>query len=571
MSAISSRAIIEELIDKDLTNLAQEISIQLSSIDTPETSYAELIRLLELTHSNLTAYAYSVDLSSPESTLNSIEFIRDHIRPSEANQEAITTILGLLDEYQALSNQVVYQTQNYLYLTNVVLAGLAGEYIYFSEELHSAMNDQFLQESQITRSQINAAEQSTLFLSIALLFSVVGSFLALGYFLYRLASLERSLRESSRRHKLIIDQANTGIAEVGLDGSWISVNQKICEMFDYSEDKLTSLTWQDITHPDDLGIDMSLVEKIVNGEIDHYTLDKRYLRRGGVIFWARLKVAAHKNEQGELLNFISTIENIDDLKQQEKLLLKTNTGLEKEVEERLKELERSNAELEQFAYIASHDLQEPLRMVSSYMQLVEDRYKHLLDDDGKEFINYAVDGALRMQALIKSLLEYSRVGADQTVHKIVDMQSVLDEAEQYLEKLINTSNALITSDELPTIFGNKLQLIQLLLNLIANAIKYTASDEQPKIHISAARSGQNDEWLFSVQDNGIGFDQEHADKIFVIFRRLHTKEEYAGTGIGLAVCKKIIERHGGQIWAKSQPGKGSTFFFTLRSTDEGGY
>lgn len=563
--AVNSKTITEKIIQQDLADTSQEICSQISSSPSKGNSLAQIVQLIELTRLNLTAYSYRADAISEEGILQSIEFIRAQIEASPEIEDK-TLVLATLNEYQQLANQVVSQTQNYLYLTNVVLAGHANEYVYLLNRMKSFMHEEFAQESEVTRNQLNLAKTNTQLLSLALLLVVVGSMLALGYFLYRLELLEKNLRESSRRHKLIIDQANTGIAEVALDGSWIQVNEKICQMFGYTEAELTSLTWQDITHPDDLAIDNSLVQKIIDGEINQYTLDKRYIAKDGSVFWARLKVSAHKDDKGQLLNFISTVENIDDLKRQENLLLETNTGLEKQVAQRLIDLERSNAELEQFAYVASHDLQEPLRMVSSYMQLVEDRYKDKLDDDGKEFINFAVDGALRMQTLIKSLLEYSRVGTDQGARELVDMEAVVDIAEQNLASVIKSSQAVITHDPLPEVFGNKSQLTQLIQNLISNAIKYAKRDISPKIHISASKSGQK--WLFLVQDNGIGFDEVHSEKIFVIFRRLHTKEEYAGTGIGLAICKKIVERHGGTIWVKSTPGEGSTFYFTLNSLED---
>jgi PAS domain S-box-containing protein len=224
------------------------------------------------------------------------------------------------------------------------------------------------------------------------------------------------------------------------------------------------------------------------------------------------------------------------------------------------DLERSNKELEQFAYVASHDLQEPLRMVSSYMQLLESRYKDKLDQDAKEFIGYAVDGALRMQRLIQDLLAFSRVGTRGKPFAPVDTNAVLDEALLNLTLALEEADAKIDQGELPTVFADKDQLVQLFQNLIANAVKFRG-DKRPVIAISV----QNLDGFaqFAVRDNGIGFDPKHTDRIFILFQRLNPREEYEGTGIGLAICKKIVERHGGQIWAESEVGKGSTFYFTL--------
>ncbi len=250
-------------------------------------------------------------------------------------------------------------------------------------------------------------------------------------------------------------------------------------------------------------------------------------------------------------------------------LVKAKEQLEQEITEhkqaeaRLKQtmadLERSNVELEQFAYITSHDLQEPLRMVASYVQLLARRYKGKLDADADDFIAYAVDGATRMQQMINDLLAYSRVGTRGSGSEPADCEAILDRVLAHLRVAIEESGAVVTHDPLPTVMADVSQLTQLFQNLIGNAIKF--HDEEPlRVHISAEQKGN--EWVFSVCDNGIGIDPEYANRIFVIFERLHGKE-YPGTGIGLAICKRIIERHRGRIWMESEPGKGSTFYFTI--------
>ena len=231
------------------------------------------------------------------------------------------------------------------------------------------------------------------------------------------------------------------------------------------------------------------------------------------------------------------------------------------LEESVAELGRSNADLQQFAYVASHDLQEPLRMVSSYTQLIAKRYKGKLDADADEFIAFAVDGANRMQRLIQDLLAYSRVKTGGRQFEPTAMETVLKAALANLTNAVAESHAVITHDSLPAVMGDEKQLAQLFQNLLSNAVKFRGP--QPlHIHISAKQA--DGEWLFAVRDNGIGIDPEYADRIFVIFQRLHTREEYPGTGIGLAICKKIVERHGGRMWVESDRGKGATFYFTLR-------
>jgi len=231
------------------------------------------------------------------------------------------------------------------------------------------------------------------------------------------------------------------------------------------------------------------------------------------------------------------------------------------------ELARSNAELQQFAYVASHDLQEPLRMIGSYTQLLERRYGDKFDQDAREFMDFIVDGATRMKQLIEDLLAYSRVGTRGKELVPVQAQAVLDKALVNLRAAIEQSEATVTHGPLPEVNADDTQLVQLLQNLIANAIKFRKKEEAPRIHVGAEDAG--DEWRFSVADNGIGIEQQYFDRIFMVFQRLHTQDEYPGTGIGLAICRKVVERHRGRIWVESAHGKGSTFRFTLPKIQKG--
>jgi len=224
-------------------------------------------------------------------------------------------------------------------------------------------------------------------------------------------------------------------------------------------------------------------------------------------------------------------------------------------------LARSNDELEQFAHIASHDLQEPLRMISSYIQLLRRRYVNKLDAQADEFIGYAVDGAKRMQALINDLLNFSRVASGAQPMVPVDLEAAFDDTLKDLEIRIEDCGATVTHDPLPTVSADPVQIRQLLLNLIANGMKFQLPAQKPEVRVTATR--EEDEWRFGVSDNGIGIDAKYFKNLFQIFKRLHSNDEYPGTGIGLAMCRKIVERHGGRIWIESVLGQGSTFLFTL--------
>jgi signal transduction histidine kinase len=244
------------------------------------------------------------------------------------------------------------------------------------------------------------------------------------------------------------------------------------------------------------------------------------------------------------------------------LLLQQIERSNEHLQQRAAELAEANAQLEQFAYAASHDLQEPLRMITSYLQLLERRYRDKLDTDAQEFIGYAVDGATRMKRMINDLLAYSRVVSRGQPLELTDCEHLLAQVLSNLEVTIKENDALITHALLPTVMADGTQLMEVFQNLIGNAIKFHA-DRPPQVHVAAQQTG--DKWLFSVRDNGIGIAPEYTERIFVIFSRLHSQVQYPGTGIGLAICKKVVERHGGHIWVESQPGDGATFFFTIQA------
>ena len=275
--------------------------------------------------------------------------------------------------------------------------------------------------------------------------------------------------------------------------------------------------------------------------------DFRLNRSIGGYLWLHFEGTLIEIEKQKLVQFI--LQDITARKKAEQLLQET-----------IEELAHINAELEQFTYIASHDLKEPLRMISSFVQLLEQRYKDKLDEDANDFIRFITEGVVRMQDLIKNLLDYSKIGKPHKEFERVDLNDVLKDGIDNLRQIINETNAEIIYDSLPIIYGDKYQLIQVFQNLISNAIKFRGIDS-PLISISAKHDGKH--WVFSLSDNGIGIDSKEFERIFIIFQRLQRTEKYEGTGIGLAICKKIVEYHRGKIWVESEVGKGSTFYFSI--------
>jgi PAS domain S-box-containing protein len=359
---------------------------------------------------------------------------------------------------------------------------------------------------------------------------------------------EERLRESEARFRQTFELAASGICHV-IDGRFVRVNRSLCEILGYTEKELLNKSVKDISHPEDRADTYAERARIRAGEIESARFEKRYVRKDGRIVWVDVAIALVRDVFGAPQYEVAIFDDITDRKSAEAALHEAH-----------EELKRSNAELEQFAYVASHDLQEPLRMVASYTQLLERRYESKLDADGREFMAYIVDGATRMKQLIEDLLAYSRVGTKSQDLKAVSSDAALRRALFNLRSAIEEAGALVTHDAMPLVHADELQLGQLFQNLIGNALKFRSASV-PRIHVSV--SEKEAEWEFAVRDNGIGIEPQYFERIFMVFQRLHNKGEYPGTGIGLAICKKVLERHGGRIWVESRTGVGSSFHFTL--------
>lgn len=367
---------------------------------------------------------------------------------------------------------------------------------------------------------------------------------------------EIALRESEERFRAIFEQAAVGIAKTALCGEFLRVNPGFCQIVRYAESELLQLDWQAITHPDDIEADREYVRLLLSGNIQTFSLEKGLICKDREVRWANVTVSAMRDAEGTAQYLICAIEDISERKRVQEMLqasLETQTRY-------AEELTRSNAELEQFAYVASHDLQAPLSTIAGYAQLLEKRCHNQLDARANKFIGNIVNSCGRMQALIDDLLEYSRVGISQKGFELIDCNQVFEDACANLQLAVRKNQASVTRGDLPRVTGDGFQLLQLFQNLIGNAIKYRSS-EAPVVLFGAVRQGDN--WVFSVQDNGIGIAEEYHQRIFQIFQRLHTQKDYSGTGIGLAICQRIVDRHGGRLWVESEPGRGSTFYFSV--------
>jgi PAS domain S-box-containing protein len=376
------------------------------------------------------------------------------------------------------------------------------------------------------------------------------------------AEAERLQAEQVRKELKLLEN----ILDIVLAGYWdwdIPNHQEYLSsgfkrMFGYENDELPNIpeSWQRLIFAEDLPGVLDCFERHVQsrGQVPYYN-EVRYRHKNGSTVWVICSGQVIEwDGAGNPLRMIGCHIDISDRKQAEAQLQQIN-----------EELQHSNRELEQFAYIASHDLQEPLRAISGYTQLLTQEYgERLSEPTAQEYVGFILDGAQRMRSLIQDLLSYSRVGSRPLTLIPTDCNRVVAEALNNLQVAIAENQAIITSDPLPTLLGDRTQLLQLFQNLIGNAIKFHR-DEPPNIHISAVRHQRADNvhWLFSVQDNGIGIKPQYLDRIFEIFRRLHSRQKFSGTGIGLAICKKIVERHGGDIWAESELGIGTTFYFTF--------
>jgi len=386
---------------------------------------------------------------------------------------------------------------------------------------------------------------------------------------------EKRIIESESRFRSFYEDSPLGVVILEDFGvPFRNVNQRICDIFGYTQEEIVQLQLGDIYGGDDIEKHITEFKNITNKEIRNFTLLNKYQKKSGEMFWGNVNVSIRRDKKNRIQSVILMLEDVNEkILQEQKIknllreLKRLNENLEQKVKTRTidlkqsnEELLRSNQDLEQFAYIASHDLQEPLRMVGNFVQLLERQYEDKMDQEGKQYIHYIVDGVTRMSKLIQNLLKYSRVGRKEAALRPTQLDKIVAAKLFGLQQKIKETEAEVIVKDIPkNIFCEPDQIGMVFYNLITNAIKFNT--HSPKIEIGF--QDKVEDYLFYVKDNGIGIEQVYDNKVFEIFKRLHRREDYEGTGIGLALCKKIIARHGGRIWFESEPNKGTIFYFTI--------
>jgi len=372
---------------------------------------------------------------------------------------------------------------------------------------------------------------------------------AFNHMLTRIQEQNRDIQQSELRFRSLVTATAQIVWSTDANGQ-VSGSLPSWQAFTgQSDEEIQGAGWVRALHPDDSARGLEVWKSAIETN-SPYDVEYRMRRHDGAYRYFATRAVPVLNSDGSVREWVGTCTDIHDRKLAEESIQRYS-----------EELKRSNQELEHFAYVSSHDLQEPLRTIASFAQLLSERYRGNLDGDANEFIVFIVEGAKRMQTLIDDLLSFSRVGTRGKPPAPVACEEVMRAVRADLEAAITESGAVVTHDPLPKVMGDEVQLRQLLQNLTGNALKFRKPGEPPRVHVGATRNGNG--WHFTVRDNGIGIDPSFFDRIFIIFQRLHNRQDYAGTGIGLAVCKKIVERHGGRIWPESEPGQGSTFHFTI--------
>ena len=371
------------------------------------------------------------------------------------------------------------------------------------------------------------------------------------------------LQQSEQLFRSLYDESPLGILMICEEKARIMrANPRICEMLGYSESELQELTAYDITHPEDRHKHKSKFEKTLSGEQKAFDFEKRYLRKDGTSFWVNIAASVVRDDDDKPLYDLASIQDITE-KQQARELIKEQVEALNHQNQKLEKYIDSNLQLENFAYIASHDLKAPLRSIGNFAQLLKRKTKDTVSQDEKDYVDFILEGVKDMNQLIESLLLYSKINSTENTTTRLNLPHILNNVKRNLNALISENSARVIIDNIPDqIVANKTKLTQLFQNLIVNGIKFQQKGNTPEVRITCKETSKK--WAFQVQDNGIGIEPQYHEQIFTLFKRLHGKSEYEGSGIGLAYCKRVVDKHGGDIWLESEAGKGTSFFFTIR-------
>jgi PAS domain S-box-containing protein len=371
---------------------------------------------------------------------------------------------------------------------------------------------------------------------------------------------EEKIRIAKERYDIVIKATNEAVWEWDIQTNEVHWAEGFRSLFGYDPEKISRHVeiWDSYFHPEDAERVVNSLNAVVASESQfQWEAEYRFLKSNGQYAYVLDRGSLIRDTQGKPLRMIGAMQDITERKKNETSIINLN----EELNRRAEELAASNSELEQFAYVTSHDLQEPLRMVTGFLELLKSKYENNLDETARQYIQFSAEGAERMKHLILDLLEYSRVNTSQEQHASANLGEIIKQVLDTYVCKIKLSNAIVKVSPMPLARVNRLQMTQLFQNLIGNALKYNQT-AQPEIEIGFEEKCTH--WQFFVKDNGIGIDPKFYERIFIIFQRLHTRNQFSGTGIGLAICKKIVEKHEGKIWVHSTPGQGSTFYFTIK-------
>lgn len=377
---------------------------------------------------------------------------------------------------------------------------------------------------------------------------------------------EKALRNSEARLRSWFELPIAGIAVTSPETGWLEVNDHLCEMLGYPAEELLKKTWTSLTHPDDLPQDTEKFNMVMNGVMDGYTIDKRFIRSDGQVLWTNLSVRCVRDNTGKVDYFVALLIDITARKNSEEKITALYGDLEKKVAERTAQLNLTNKELEAFTYSVSHDLRAPLRAINGFAKALNEDFWEVLNDEGKRYLGFINDNVKAMDQLIGDLLTFSRYGRKELELSDIDMNALVSAVMQEISSLQEASTVTFHIDTLPVAYGDPSLVRQVWINLISNSVKFTMKKESRIIEIGSL-PGENNPVYF-VKDNGAGFNMKYIDKLFGVFQRLHSVKEFEGTGVGLAIVKRIVQRLNGKVWAEGIPDEGASFYFSLPGKSE---